>query len=124
MPVAATPEPSSLFLMLAGAGLVFAMRKRWASGLQHATQALSDTASITPNAVEDLLEADGEGIPGASATAACMTDLVAASGAKRLKKSDSRERRRRFRRLDDISRRAEMFLKQSAFPGPFIQCEL
>jgi len=32
-----TPEPSSLALMLAGAGLVFAMRKRWRSGLQQAS---------------------------------------------------------------------------------------
>jgi PEP-CTERM motif len=32
-----TPEPSSLALMLAGVGLVFAMRKRWASGLQQAS---------------------------------------------------------------------------------------
>jgi hypothetical protein len=33
----ATPEPSSLALMLSGAGLVFAMRKRWASGFQQAS---------------------------------------------------------------------------------------
>ena len=36
-PQAATPEPSSLFLMLAGAGLVSAMRKRRTSGLQQAS---------------------------------------------------------------------------------------
>ena len=30
----ATPEASSLALMLSGVGLVFGMRKRWASGLQ------------------------------------------------------------------------------------------
>ena len=35
-PQAATPEPSSLFLMLSGVGLVFAMRKR-SSGLQQAS---------------------------------------------------------------------------------------
>jgi hypothetical protein len=33
----ATPEPSSLALMLSGVGLVFAMRKRWTSGLQQAS---------------------------------------------------------------------------------------
>jgi hypothetical protein len=33
----ATPEPSSVALILAGVGLVFAMRKRWASGLQLAS---------------------------------------------------------------------------------------
>ena len=33
----ATPEPSSLALMLSGVGLVFGMRKRWASGLQQAS---------------------------------------------------------------------------------------
>jgi hypothetical protein len=33
----ATPEPGSLALTLAGVGLVFAMRKRWASGLQQAS---------------------------------------------------------------------------------------
>ena len=31
------PEPSSLVLMLSGVGLVFVMRKRWASGLQSAS---------------------------------------------------------------------------------------
>jgi hypothetical protein len=37
-PVAtATPEPSSLALMLSGVGLVFAMRKRWTAGLQRAS---------------------------------------------------------------------------------------
>ena len=35
-PQAATPEPSSLFLMLAGAGLVSAMRKRRIAGWQQA----------------------------------------------------------------------------------------
>jgi hypothetical protein len=35
--VTAAPEPSSLALMLSGVGLVFAMRKRWASGLQLAS---------------------------------------------------------------------------------------
>jgi hypothetical protein len=35
-PVTATPEPSSLALMLSGVGLVFAMRKRLTSGLQQA----------------------------------------------------------------------------------------
>jgi hypothetical protein len=30
----ATPEPSSVVLLLAGIGLVFVMRKRWALGLQ------------------------------------------------------------------------------------------
>jgi PEP-CTERM motif-containing protein len=33
----ATPEPSSLALMLSGVGLVFAMRKRWTAGLQRAS---------------------------------------------------------------------------------------
>jgi len=33
----ATLEPSSLALMLSGVGLVFAMRKRWTSGLQPAS---------------------------------------------------------------------------------------
>jgi hypothetical protein len=33
----ATPEPSSVALTLAGIGLVFAMRKRWTSGLQQAS---------------------------------------------------------------------------------------
>jgi hypothetical protein len=31
------PEPSSLALMLSGVGLVFAMRRRWTSGLQPAS---------------------------------------------------------------------------------------
>jgi len=35
--VTTTPEPSSLALMLSGVGLVFAIRKRWASGLQQAS---------------------------------------------------------------------------------------
>lgn len=35
--VVSTPEPSSVALMLSGVGLVFAMRKRWASGLQQAS---------------------------------------------------------------------------------------
>jgi PEP-CTERM motif len=33
----ATPEPSSVALILSGVGLVFAMRKRWVSGLQQAS---------------------------------------------------------------------------------------
>ena len=33
----ATPEPSSVALLLAGVGVVFAMRKRWTSGLQLAS---------------------------------------------------------------------------------------
>ena len=33
----AAPEPSSLAFMLAGVGLMFAMRKRWTSGLQPAS---------------------------------------------------------------------------------------
>ena len=33
----ATPEPSSLALMLSGVGLVFAMRRRWGSSLQQAS---------------------------------------------------------------------------------------
>jgi hypothetical protein len=32
-PVVATPEPSSLALMLSGVGLVFGMRKRWGLSL-------------------------------------------------------------------------------------------
>jgi len=32
-----TPEPGSLAFMLSGVGLMFAMRKRWASGLQQAS---------------------------------------------------------------------------------------
>ena|ERR1700747_2090381 len=40
-----TPEPSSVALTLAGIGLVFAMRRRWTSGLQQASRAVIPRSS-------------------------------------------------------------------------------